>query len=252
MLNEKSPVPLYYQLQEVIRGRIESGDWQAGQQVPPESDLCQEFNLSRGTVRQALSDLVREGLLTRRRGKGSFVAVPKISQDIMGIAGSFISYANKITGKQFSSRIISVETIKAKRSLAEKLDVAEGTEVVKTRKVNLIDGEPYFLAMTYVRKEDFPGLESHDLGGGSIFDLLREHYGIHVTRVEGWFEPTLINEYDAALLNVEKGSPAMGYERIRYTTDDKPLMFTRHIIRGDMCRLTFAFDETETKMMERQ
>src|SRR5665647_2612042 len=104
MLDETSPVPLYYQLQEIIRSRIESGQWQPGQQLPPEAELCEEFSLSRGTVRQALADLVREGLLHRRRGKGSFVATPKISQDLMSFATGFSAYAKQAIGTELANR----------------------------------------------------------------------------------------------------------------------------------------------------
>ena len=113
MLDERSPVPLYYQLQEIIRTRIEGGQWGPGQQLPPEADLCKEFNLSRGTVRQALADLVREGMLHRRRGKGSFVAAPKIQQDIQTLLG-FSDYVKSVLGTDLGTRLISARLIPAK------------------------------------------------------------------------------------------------------------------------------------------
>ncbi|HEX2923748.1 MAG TPA: GntR family transcriptional regulator [Chloroflexota bacterium] len=239
MLDEKSPVPLYYQLQEIIRARIEGGNWQAGQQLPPESELCQEFGLSRGTVRQALADLVREGLLHRRRGKGSFVATPKIPQDLMTAATGFSEYAKQIIGSELGNRLLAVSVIPANSSLAEKLEIPEESSVVEIRKVKLAFGQPYFIASAYIPQSLCPGLENEDHNTGSLFDLCRSKYGLHVDKVKGCFEPVLVTDYEASLLEVEKGSPAMAYERIRYVAGDRPFMVTKHIIRGDMCRLTF-------------
>ncbi len=250
MLDKASPIPLYYQLQEVIRDRVESGEWRAGQQVPPEYELCKEFNLSRGTVRQALASLVREGLLHRRRGRGSFITTPRISQDTLGIAGSFMSCVYETTGKQFSSRLISIGTINARSPLTEKLEVVEATEVIETREVILMDGRPHFLVVTHVRKDQFPGLEEADLGDGSVSDLLREQYGIQVSRAEGWLEPLLISTHDAVLLEAREGAPAMVFDRIHYAADGKPLMVTRHTVHGELGRLTFTSNETLTKSLK--
>jgi GntR family transcriptional regulator len=244
MLDDRSPVPLYYQLQEIIRSRIESGQWGPGQQLPPEAELCAEFNLSRGTVRQALADLVREGMLYRRRGKGSFVATPKIPQDLMSVASGFSEYARQAVGSELGSRLIEVGIIPANMSLANKFSIPEGSELIEVRKVKLAGEQPYFLATSYVPKALCPGLEREDHSSGSLFRLLQEKYGIRVTRVQGWFEPILVNEYEASLLEVDRGTPAMLYERIRYTAGNQAIMISKHVIRGDMCRLTFQVGDT--------
>ncbi|MGE5618401.1 MAG: GntR family transcriptional regulator [Sphingomonadaceae bacterium] len=244
MLDERSPVPLYYQLQEIIRSRIESGQWGPGQQLPPEAELCEEFNLSRGTVRQALADLVREGLLHRRRGKGSFVATPKIPQDLLRVATGFSEYAKQVIGTELGSRLIEVTTIPANRSLARRFELAEGDELYEIRKVKLAHERPYFMSTSYVPKAVCPDLDKEDHSTGSLFQLLRQKYGIAVTKVEGWFEPILVNEYEASVLDLPKGAPAMLYERMRYTASNRPVMLNKHIIRGDMCRLTFQLSDS--------
>jgi GntR family transcriptional regulator len=244
MLDERSPVPLYYQLQEIIRSRIESGEWPQGQQVPPEAELCKEFNVSRGTVRQALADLVREGLLHRRRGKGSFVARPKITQDLLSSAG-FSAHAQEVLGSELGTRLISVQVVPAGRRLAEKLRIAEGSDVVQIRKVKLAEDQPFFMVTSHVPSSICPGLESEDHTHGSLIDLVRDRCGVRSETLKGWFEPVLIDEYEASVLEVEPGSPAMLLERIRYASDDRPLMASSHVIRGDMCRLTFQITHPE-------
>ncbi len=244
MLDERSPVPLYYQLQEIIRSRIDNGQWGPGQQLPPEADLCQEFNLSRGTVRQALSDLVREGMLHRRRGKGSFVATPKIQQDLQSLMG-FSSYVKNVLGADLGSRLISARVIPATASLAKTLGVREGSDIVEIRKVKLVDDQPFFLSAAFLPRDANPGLEKDDHSDGSLIQLLREKYGLQVAKVKGWFEPVLVTEYEASLLDVEKDSPAMLYQRIRFDADDKPLMLSKNVIRGDMCRITFQVADAD-------
>lgn len=246
MLDDRSPVPLYYQLQEIIRTRIESGQWQPGQQLPPEAELCREFSLSRGTVRQALLDLVREGMLHRRRGKGSFVAKPRISQDLLSATG-FSSYARSALGSELGTRLISVNVIPADRFLADKLQVQEGSDVVEIRKVKLSEQQPFFLVTSLVASATCPGLESEDHSTGSLIDMVQDRYDLRVTRVGGWFEPILLNDYEASVLEVEKGSPAMLYERIRYISGERPLMTSSHVIRGDMCRLTFQVTDSDLR-----
>ena len=238
VLDERSPVPLYYQLQEVIRTRIENGEWGPGQQLPPEADLCKEFNLSRGTVRQALSDLVREGMLHRRRGKGSFVAAPKIQQDLNSLLG-FSDYVRNVLGADLGSRLISVNVVPATPSIARTLGVREGSDVVEVRKVKLVDDQPFFLAAAFLPRDANPGLENDNHSNGSLIQMLRDRYNFQVAKVKGWFEPVLVTEYEASLLEVEKDSPAMLYQRIRYDADEKPLMLSKNVIRGDMCRITF-------------
>lgn len=245
MLDEKSPVPLYYQLQEIIRSRIEGGEWPPGLQVPPEAELCREFNLSRGTVRQALADLVREGLLHRRRGKGSFVASPKIAQDLLNTAG-FSAHAREVLGNELGTRVISVQVVPAAKSLAEKLEVPEGARVVEIRKVKLAMDQPFFLVTAYVPASTCPGLENADHSRGSLVEMVQERCGSRIVGVKGWFEPVLVDEYEASVLEVDKGSPAMLYERIRYTDTGRPVIVSSNIIRGDMCRLTFQVNATDT------
>jgi GntR family transcriptional regulator len=244
MLDERSPVPLYYQLQELIRSRIESGEWPPGQQVPPEAELCREFSVSRGTVRQALAELVREGLLNRRRGKGSFVASPKITQDLLSSAG-LSSHAQEVLGSELGTRLISVQVIPAGRRLAEKLRVSEGSDVVQIRKVKVAGDQPFFLVTSYVPSSVCPGLELEEHTHGSLIDLVEQRCGAQAATLRGWFEPVLIDDYEATVLEVDKGSPAMLLERIRYDAGGRPLMASSHIIRGDMCRLTFQITDTD-------
>lgn len=238
MLNELSPVPLYHQLHEIVRSRIESGQWPPGHPIPTEADLCEEFEVSRATVRQAMQSLVRDGLIRRRRGKGSFAARPRINHDLLTFS-SFSAYARQQLGRELADRLLSLSVMPAGAALAETLQIDEGAPVIEIRKMKLAEGQPVFLATLYVPGSLCPGLENEDLSGGSVIELLQEKYRFRITRVKGSFDAVLVGQEEAELLEVEKGSPAILYHRVRFTGDGRPLMASEHLIRSDACQLSF-------------
>jgi GntR family transcriptional regulator len=245
VLNQGSAIPLYCQLQEIIRSRIESGELKPGEQLPPLPELCRDFGLSQGTVRQALSDLERQGLIVRRHGKGSYVAHPHPTgpQDLSAVS-SFSTYYRTVLGSELGSRLISVDIVPSNRSVAKKLEIPEQTEVVAIQKLKMDEGQPYFLVTSYVARSMFPGIECEDHTEGSLIDLLHGRYQVHITRVRGWLEPVLTGDFESKMLNVRKRSTAMLYDRLRYS-GSRPVVLSRHIIRGDKCRLTFQLEESE-------
>lgn len=230
-------IPLYWQLEDVLRSRIENGELTPGEQIPPLPALCSEFGMSLGTVRQALSNLEQEGLIVRRQGKGSFVAGPRSPQDL-SVTSSFSTYYQTALGSKLGSQLLSVDTMPASRSVAEKLGIPEQTEVVAIRKLKLDEGEPFFLVTSYVERRAFPGIELEDHESGSLFEMLTGKYRLDITQVQGWLEPVLTDDYHSRLLNVMRRSPAMLYDRVRFS-GPRPMVLSRHIIRGDRCRLHF-------------
>lgn len=238
MLDETSPVPLYHQLREVIKARLESGYWKVGEQLPIEADFCAEFQVSRATVRQAVQSLVREGLVQRRRGRGSFAMASRIHHDLLTF-GSFAAYAERKIGCALANRILAVSVVQADANLADTLGTAEGADLVEVRKVKLADGQPIFLAADHVPLDVCPGLVSDDHSTGTLIDLLQDKYQFRVTRLRGSFEAVSVTDDEAGLLDLEAGSPALLYHRVRYTMGDRPLMASRHLVRTDMCELSF-------------
>ncbi len=240
MFDQRGAIPLYCQLQEILRSRIENGELNPGDQLPPLPELCAEFGLSQGTVRQALADLEQEGLIVRRQGKGNFVARRSIPQDL-SVASSFSTYYKTLPGGDLGRQLISVDVVHANRSVANKLEVPEQTEVVAIRKLMIDQDEPFFVVTSYAVRSMFSGIEFEDHTSGSLIALLHEKYGLHITRVQGWLEATLTNDYESSLLKVRRRSPVMLYDRLRYA-GSQPVVLSRHVIRGDKCRLTFQLE----------
>lgn len=235
MTRFSSAVPLYSQLEDVLRARIISGELSQGEQLPPLPALSSEFGMSLGTVRQALFSLEQEGLIVRRQGKGSFVAGPRIPQDLSLVSSS--SSYRTVLGNKLSTQLLSVEILPANRLVAERLAVPEQTDVVVIGKLKLDEGEPFFLSTSYLERSAFPAIELED-HESALLDLLTDKYHVAITEVQGWLEPVLTADLQSRLLKVKRRSPAMLYDRVRYS-GSKPVMYARHIIRGDRCRLHF-------------
>lgn len=238
MLDELSPVPLYHQLHQIMRNRIESGLWPLEAPIPTEAELCEEFEVSRATVRQAMQRLVQDGLIRRRRGKGSFAAKPRIDHDLLTFY-SFSAYARQQLGTELTDHLLSATVAQASAALAEILQIGEGDPVVEIRKVKLAEGQPIFLSTLYVPERLCPGLEKDDLAAGSVIELLQEKYRHRIVRVKGSFDAVLAGKEESELLEVEIGAPLILYHRVRFTGDGRPLLVSEHLICSDACRLSF-------------
>lgn len=236
-LNSSSVVPLYQQLREIMREKIETGEWERGQLIPGENELCRMFDLSRGTVRQALAELVQDGLLERRQGKGTFVSGRKITDSLV----EFASFTQRMLRMGFKPRstLLSVERVLASAGVPRWLQIPKDSPVVRIERLRVVDENPVMFERCFLPGHLFEGLEKHDLGNIPLYDILRNEYGVVPVRSEEYFEPTLIKDYESLVLGVQKGSPALFLETVAYTEDDTPILLSRGIVRGDKCRFYF-------------
>jgi GntR family transcriptional regulator len=234
MLDHQSVIPLYHQLKEIIKDKIESGQWKPGDLIPSETQLLQEFNISRNTAKKALDDLVQEGLLHRLQGRGTFVSMPKFEHSLAG----FYSFSKVLKAKGLNPEdiVISIEQKEVKASIAKHLQIEEKSNVLELRRLRCANDEPMILEISYIPEKLVPGLTKEKLEGNSLYDLLQEEYGIVVTKAKETFEPVLIRDYEIRYLEVEEGSPALHLERIAYDINGNPVEFCRSTFRGDRCR----------------
>ncbi|HDN85564.1 MAG TPA: GntR family transcriptional regulator [Candidatus Aerophobetes bacterium] len=231
-LDEKSFVPLYYQLTEELRENIENGEWPPNSLIPSETELCEKYKVSRGTVRQALSQLVQEGLLYRKQGKGTFVAEPKITQQL----NRFYSFAQDMREKGLrpSSLLLQKEKILPDSYIKNILGLKEEEMVYKIMRLRLADEEPLILETSYLVEELFPDLDKEDVEKVPLYDIILKKYRIKITRAKETFEPILIDEFEAKKLKIPVGSPALLVKRITYTAGI-PFEFRKSVVRGDKC-----------------
>ncbi|KYH31282.1 GntR family transcriptional regulator [Neomoorella mulderi] len=234
-LDKQSVIPLYYQLKELIRQEIEGGVWQAGDCLPPERELCEKYEVSRATVRQALADLEREGLLERKQGKGTFVSSPKVEEDLLG----FYNFSEQMRVKGYvpSVKTISVERITAPRRLAKLFAFADGEEVMRIIRLRLVNEEPLFVEKTYLPYSICHNLTLEEVSRTPVFyDILTSRCQIKVKGAKKYIEPTLVDEFESSLLGVKKGAPALLMERITYAETGEVVAICTWIVRGDRCR----------------
>lgn len=205
-----------------------------GTPIPPERSLAAEFGTSRTTVRLALQELVVEGRLERLQGKGTFVAHPKLVQPL-----TLTSYTEdmRAQGVVPSSRLLGLATVPADRTLAERLRIRAGSRVVRVERLRLANEVPMALERSHLAARRFPRLADHLVRHGSLYDALREEYGVEPGRAEQAIETAVLSPADASLLGADTGLPALLLSRHTFDTEDHPFEWVRAVYRGDRYRL---------------
>ncbi len=226
-----SPVPLYTQIKEILRDRILDGTYQAHEQMPSESELMSTFGVSRITVRQALGDLQKEGLIFKIHGKGTYVSKPKAFQNVATLQG--FGEAMSSMGYETFSRVVGVKNLPAKAAVAARLGVQEGEEIVELRRVRYLNRAPISLDVTYVPKSIGERLAKEDLAHRDVFLILENDYGIALGAAELQIESMLADDYLARQLQIEEGAPVLRIERLTLTADGRPIDFEYLYYRGD-------------------
>jgi GntR family transcriptional regulator, N-acetylglucosamine utilization regulator len=227
-------LPLYRQIETDVRDRIRSGDLVPGAQLPTEIELMDRYGVSRATVRQALRELVAEGLVEIRRGLGTYVTQRRFEHTI----GGFYSFSREIErhGLEPRTRVLGLGVEPADEAVAVALGLDAGTAVVALRRLRLADDDPLVVETSYLPAARFPGLEKVDFGRVRLYDTLTDAYGCRPTRARETFEPVLVTADEGALLGQHRGEPALRVERVAFDQDDAPIEFCRSTVRGDRYR----------------
>lgn len=237
MLHRESPIPLYYQLKEIIHNHIVSGEWVAGEKIPSEKELGQEYGVSRTTVRQALEELVHEGLLSREQGVGTFVSNEKMEHEL----GRLTSFTEDIRmrGMEPSSRFLSIELVSPPEGIANKLDLEGSEQVLKLVRVRLADDEPVGIHTSYVKNKFDTSLEElrniFSKESTSLYEFAEKRGVPPIDALEA-LEAVPANETEAKLLNVAEFSPLLLITRTTYSLGKSPLEFCRMVYRADRYR----------------
>lgn len=204
-----------------------------GTAIPSERQLSADLGVSRLTLRAALDDLAREGYLVRRRGSGTYVQQPKISQELT--ITSFSEDMRK-RGMVPGSRTLSIDTILAGARLGRFLQVSPGEKILQIKRLRLADGETMAIETLHIPERLAPGLTAKDLSG-SFYELLRSRYGILIASGTQAIEPTVTNEEESAALGVPLHSPAFLFERTSRDQSDRTVEFVQSVYRGDRYRI---------------
>lgn len=239
MLNKSEGIPLYIQIRRTLREEITNKTLVPGQKLPSEDELALRFGVSRMTLRQGISDLIDEGLLYRRHGVGTFVALPHLDRDHTRLT-SYLESARQ-EGLEVQVQVLAAEVLPAKRKVALELKIEEGELVIRVKTLRFIAGEPVTLHDAYIPYKLFPQLLQEDLKHKHLWDIF-ESYGVRVKRAVQRLEAREADEECAALLRVDEGFPILYKERTVYLDNGTPVEFTYCFNRGDRYRLTVVLD----------
>ncbi|WP_459838241.1 GntR family transcriptional regulator [Halanaerobaculum tunisiense] len=227
-LNENSPIPLYYQLENIIRERIEKEEYQVGDKIPSLAELSNKFNLSKMTVSKAINNLVEEGILYRERGKGTFVSEEKID-DFSDFKG--FSKTMKSRGLEPETKVLSQEVIYPKEVICDKLEIPKSQKVILTVRLRLADDIPIAFEKSFIPQTVCPRLLEIDLAEGSIYNTLKEE-GYKLTGTIQEIEAIESDEYLSDLLEMEIGKPVLKRNRVTLA-QDKRVEFSFNFYPGD-------------------
>ncbi len=230
-LDARSPVPLYTQIRELLRQRILEGVYKSHQQMPSENEMVAMFAVSRITIRQALSDLQREGLVFRIHGKGTFVAKPKAVQSLTRLQG--LGEALSTAGLEIRSRVLGHRVVRADAHVASRLGIAERDEVMEIRRVRCVDREPMSLDVTYLPVATGRRVVKADLCQRDIFAILENDLGIALGNAELQIGAIVADAALAETLNLPVGAAMLRIQRLTFTADGAPLDFEYLYHRGD-------------------
>lgn len=231
-LNKAVPIPLYFQLKELILSEIKNGNYQSGSMIPTENEFSETFQISRTTVRQAITELVQEGWLYRVKSKGTFVAEPKLTQDFVTKLESFSQQMNRL-GKTARTEVLEFTTMKATESIARSLNLTEDDTVIFLHRKRFADNEPILTLRTYLPYKECSFLMDKDFTKESLYELLCQKEETRICWIRRKIEAVEATAFDAEHMNIKKGQPIHFFSSVGYNCNDKPLEYSLARYRGD-------------------
>jgi GntR family transcriptional regulator len=225
-----SPVPLYVQVKNALRTSVLDGDYPPMSRMPSESELQAMFEVSRITIRQALSDLQREGLIFKVHGKGSFVSQPKAFQDVTSLQG--FAEAMSASGHEIVNRVVQFRFVPASAHVGEKLGLEAQTTVAEIHRVRLLERQPVSYEITFVPEAIGKRLQRADLASRDIFLILENDCGIALGGADLSIDAVAAESAIARALEIKTNAPLLRIERLTQDSDGKPLDFEYLYFRG--------------------
>jgi GntR family transcriptional regulator len=237
-MTETTPAPLPHglvlgrpkgeQLQEILEAHI--AGLSPGDLLPSERALSQHYGVARMTVRQEIERLAAKGLVHRVHGKGTFVAEPKFEQ-----SARLTSFTEdmRARGMKPGSSVLDRSVLPANEFVADHLEIEANTSVVKIDRVRTADGEPMAFERAYLPAARFPGLEREDLGGRSLYELLRERWDISVESADQIVTGVTLNAEEADLLGASEHQPAFLIQRTTRDRGGRVIEYVRSLYRAD-------------------
>lgn len=205
MLNTQSPLPLYHQLADILMEGIRSGDYPPGARIPSEPQLAREYGIGRPTVRQAIDVLVRQRLLSRRRGSGTYVRRPEQEIDLFSLAGTSSAFQKK----GIAVDVQLLHNTKRVNVGADGENPFSGGPAFFLSRLNRVDGAPVLLEEIYLHPVLFKGIERMDLVGRSLSQVVESSFYMRPVGGRQTFRIGYLDDRKAAVMDVTSDTPVL-------------------------------------------
>lgn len=200
-------VPKYYQLKKEIIRRIEMEEYTPDRPIPSERELMEQYQVSRITVRKAIDELVVEGYLYKVQGKGTYVKTDEKSNDLFSLVSCTQAVRNM--GMTPTKQVIVSQVLTTDKKRAKALNLTAADQVFQLGRVLYANEEPLNYTLTYLPMRLFPGLDKHDFGKESLYQVLGEDYHVNITKARRTVEAVLVKDEIAEYLDIEPGMPVI-------------------------------------------
>ncbi len=235
VLDRRSAVPIYYQIQQHLLGQIRSGKLKAGAPVPSEQEISSRLRISRMTARQALKSLCDLGVTYSQRGKGTFVSGIKLEKNFRQVLS--FSQETQAGGSRPASKVLSFEVTTADDDVTEALRLSPGEQVISLRRVRMAGSSAMGIEWSRIPQKLCPDLLQTFKPAASLYQTLMEHYGIEIAVADEVVEVGLAGPDELRLLKINKGNPIFLFTRTSYVQTGQPVEYVKSIYRGDRYRL---------------
>lgn len=231
-LDKTIPIPLYFQLKNLLLEEIKSNAYPVDTLIPTEKEISEMFNISRTTVRQAIAELVQAGWLYRIKSKGTYVARVKIKQDFIKRLESFNEQIER-TGRKPSTELLAMQVATMPENIAAIFGVDTNLSAVYMHRKRCADNDPIVTVETYLPLERCGFVLQHDMSAESLYDVLSAKPETCICRVNRVLEAVAANQKDMDLLNVGRGKPILYAATIGYNRQNEPIEYSLARYRGD-------------------
>lgn len=230
---------LYQQISDILEAQISSGIYLPGAQLPTEQELSKVFQVNRHTVREAIKELKKDGLVFGVRGKGNFVSSDKIVYRLSRKVhfSQNILEANLTPG----SELLEARGIEAGHKLAVKLGLKPSDKVLALEILRSVNDIPFSMATSYLPAERFTGLKGLIRGSFSLYRLLKEHYQVEPVRHESLFEVSLPDAREMQQLQISSRNPLLLVRSLSCDQQQRPVEYVVSRMRGDIGCLSVNF-----------
>jgi len=230
-----SRLPYYVQVKDTFGSLIAEGAWRVGDRLPGEPELCRTCGVSRTVIRQALTEMTYEGSIVRRKGKGTFVAPPKIEESLVQ---KLTGFHQDMVERGYTpvTHVLKQCAVAADAEVARRLCLEPATEVIEIERVRFVRELPIVHVTTFLPSSLCPGLLDEDLSRVSLYAVLEGKYGLALARGRRTFEAVPAGSRQAALLQVKPGAPLVMLDSISFLEDGRAIEYYRAYHRGDMSR----------------